>query len=217
MGSIYWQFNDCWPVASWSSVDSCGRYKALHYAARKFYAPVAMGLFLEKGRLTVNVSNETMADFSGSIRLRLCSKDLTVLDEKSAAVSVEALESLDVYRYKVPACDAYSTYIYVDLLDEAGELVQRQVEMQVPAKHFEWDKPTITAEFRDIPDGVEIAVSGDTFTKGVMLDFEGFDCVLTDNFVSIVDREPYLVTARTSRTAAELRAALTVKTVFDIR
>mgnify|MGYP003484074197 CR=1 FL=1 len=36
-------------IASWSSVDSCGRYKALHYAARKFYAPVAMGLFLEKG------------------------------------------------------------------------------------------------------------------------------------------------------------------------
>jgi len=53
MGSTYWQFNDCWPVASWSSVDCFGRYKALHYAARKFYAPVAMGLFLENGALTV--------------------------------------------------------------------------------------------------------------------------------------------------------------------
>jgi beta-mannosidase len=217
MGSIYWQFNDCWPVASWSSVDSCGRYKALHYAARKFYAPVAMGLFLEKGKLTVNVSNETMKDFSGSIRLRLCAKDFTVLEEKTAPVTVESLESLDVYRYKVPQCDAYTTYLYVDLLDEAGELVQRQVEMQVPCKHFEWDKPSVTAAFRDVPGGVQIAISGDTFTKGVMLDFEGFDCVLTDNFFSIVDGEPYIVTARTDRSAAELRAALTVKTVYDIR
>ena len=217
MGSIYWQFNDCWPVASWSSVDSCGRYKALHYAARKFYAPVAMGLFLEKGRLTVNVSNETMADFSGSIRLRLCSKDFTILDERTAPVSVEALESCDVYRYKVPAADAYTTYIYVDLLDETGALVQRQVEMQAPCKHFEWDKPVVTAEFTDVAGGVQIAVSGDTFTKGVMLDFEGFDCVLTDNFFSIVDAAPYIVTARTDRSAAELKAALTVKTVYDIR
>ncbi|MBQ7231397.1 MAG: glycoside hydrolase family 2 protein [Oscillospiraceae bacterium] len=217
MGSIYWQFNDCWPVASWSSVDSCGRYKALHYAARKFYAPVAMGLFLEKGKLTVNVSNETMKDFSGSLRLRLCSKDFTVIDEKTAPVSVEALESLDVYRYRVPACDAYTTYFYVDLLDETGALVQRQVEMQAPCKHFEWDKPTVTAEFTDVPGGVQIAVSGDTFTKGVMLDFEGFDCVLTDNFFSITDAEPYIVTARTDRSAAELKAALTVKTVYDIR
>ena len=217
MGSIYWQFNDCWPVASWSSVDSCGRYKALHYAARKFYAPVAMGLFLEKGRLTVNVSNETMGDFTGSIRLRLCSKDFTVLDEKTAPVSVEALESLDVYRYKVPAADAYTTYFYVDLLDAEGSLVQRQVEMQAPCKHFEWDKPAVTAEFADVAGGVQIAVSGDTFTKGVMLDFAGFDCVLTDNFFSIVDAEPYIVTARTDRSAAELKAALTVKTVYDIR
>jgi len=217
MGSIYWQFNDCWPVASWSSVDSCGRYKALHYAARKFYAPVAMGLFLEKDRLTVNVSNETMRGFSGSIRLRLCRKDFTVIDEKTAAVSVESLESLDVYRYRIPACDPYTTYFYVDLLDETGALVQRQVEMQAPCKHFEWDKPTVTAEFTDVPGGVQIAVTGDAFTKGVFLDFEGFDCVLTDNFFSIVDAEPYTVTARTDRTAAELKAALTVKTVYDIR
>ena len=217
MGSIYWQFNDCWPVASWSSVDSCGRYKALHYAARKFYAPVAMGLFLEKDRLTVNISNETMNDFSGTIRLRLCSKDLTILDEKTASIEVESLESMDVFRYKLRSADPYTTYIYVDLLDEAGSLVQRQVEMQVPAKHFEWDEPHVTAEFRDVDGGVEIAVFGDVFTKGVFLDFDGFDCVLTDNFFSIADREPYIVTARTDRSADELRKALNVKTVYDIR
>lgn len=217
MGSIYWQFNDCWPVASWSSVDSCGRYKALHYAARKFYAPVAMGLFLEKDKLTVNVSNETMSDFTGSIRLTLRRKDLTVLDEKTAPVSVESLESLDVYRYRVKNADPYTTFIAVDLLDENGELVMRQVEMQVPCKHFEWDKPTVTAEFTDVAGGVEIAVSGDTFTKGVFLDFDGFDCVLTDNFFSIVDDKPYVLFARTDRSAEELRKALLVKTVYDIR
>ena len=158
-----------------------------------------------------------MADFSGSIRLRLCAKDFTVLDEKTASVAVESLESLDVYRYKLPQCDAYTTYLYVDLLDAEGRLVQRQVEMQVPCKHFEWEKPTVTAEFRDVEGGVEIAISGDTFTKGVMLDFEGFDCVLTDNFFSITDGEPFIVTARTDRSARELQAALTVKTVYDIR
>ncbi|EIP99675.1 beta-galactosidase/beta-glucuronidase [Opitutaceae bacterium TAV1] len=39
MGTIYWQLNDCWPVASWSSIEFTGRWKALHYAARRFNAP----------------------------------------------------------------------------------------------------------------------------------------------------------------------------------
>jgi beta-mannosidase len=39
MGALYWQLNDCWPVASWSSIEYTGRWKALHYIARRFFAP----------------------------------------------------------------------------------------------------------------------------------------------------------------------------------
>ncbi|MEJ2212228.1 MAG: glycoside hydrolase family 2 protein, partial [Anaerolineae bacterium] len=43
-GTLYWQLNDCWPVASWSSLDYYGRWKALHYAARRFYAPLLLSI-----------------------------------------------------------------------------------------------------------------------------------------------------------------------------
>ena len=165
-------------MASWASVDSFGRYKALHYAARKFYAPVAMGLFLENGKLVVNISDETMTDFRGTIRLYKCHADLTVLDEKVRNVEVDALSSADVYSYKITCEDPYSTYFYVDLYDESGAFLMRQVEMLVPAKHFEWIRPNITAEFTDTPEGVEITVRTDAFTKGVYIDFTDQDCVL---------------------------------------
>ncbi len=217
MGSTYWQFNDCWPVASWSSVDSFGRYKALHYAAKKFYAPVAMGLFLEKGRLTVNIANETMADFRGSIRLQLRKNDFTLLEEKTGTVEVEALTSSDVSGWKLPQTDIYSTYVTADLYDETGALVMRQMELMVPPKHFDWIQPDIHAEFADCPEGVQITLTSDVFAKGICVDFEGFDCVLSDNFFSLTDPEPYRIIARTDRGAQALARALTLKSVFNIR
>ena len=217
MGSIYWQFNDCWPVASWSSVDSLGRYKALHYAAKKFYAPVAMGLFLENGRLAVNISNETMADFRGHIQLSLCRSDLTVLDQVRAEAAVEALTARDVFTYKVPESDPYETYLYVDLYDGAGNFLMRQTELLVPAKHFSWLPPHLDFQFTDAEGGVEIAVTSDVFTKGVAIDFDSFDCVLSDNFFDLTDGRPYRVTARTDRSAAQLRDHLLYKTVNGIR
>ncbi len=217
MGSTYWQFNDCWPVASWSSVDSFGRYKALHYAARKFYAPIAMGLFLEKGKVTVNIANETMADFHGSIHLTLRRADFTLLAEKKAPVFTEALTSSDVSVYKLPDVNVYDTYVAVDLFDETGKLVMGQMELLVPSKHFDWPKPTVQLDFADTDQGVEIRVCSDVFAKGVCIDFEGFDCVLSDNYFALTDSTPYCVTARTERKAEELKNAVTVKTVYDIR
>jgi len=217
MGSIYWQFNDCWPVASWSSVDSFGRYKALHYAAKKFYAPVAMGLFLEDGKLMVNVSNETRKDFRGKVQLKLCSRDFTVLDSREVQIAVEALTAEDVLRYRVPDTDIYSTYLAAELFDENGAFLMRQVELLAPPKHFDWLRPRIVAEFADVEGGVEISVSSDVFTKGVFLDFRDFDCVLSDNFFSLTGPEPYKVTVRTDRKACELQEAAVIKTIFDIR
>lgn len=217
MGSTYWQFNDCWPVASWASIDYFGRWKALHYAAKRFYAPVAMGLFLENGTLTVNIANETRQAFRGAVRLYLCRGDRTVLDEQRCEVTVEALSSLDVLRRKVDAADVYDTYLYADLYDASGNFLTRRTQLLVPPKHFSWRKPTVTVTAEDIPGGVAFRVSADVFAKNVYLDFRDRDLVLSDNYFDLTAPKAYTVTAQTQASAAELLPQLTVKTVYDIR
>ena len=217
MGSIYWQFNDCWPVASWSSVDSFGRYKALHYAAKKFYAPVAMGLFLENGDLTVNISNETREEFRGTVVVSLRTADLTLLDQVQEKVTVRSLRSKDVYTWEKPVADPYNTFFTVDLLDEAGNFIMRQTELLVPCKHFSFRKPELKVTCVDTDQGPAIEVSSDVFAKGVAIDFKDFDCVLSDNFFDLTDGKPYRVYARTDRKASELQESITLQSVYDIR
>lgn len=216
MGSIYWQFNDCWPVASWSSVDYFGRYKALHYAARKFYAPVAMGLFLEDGKLTVNVSNESMKDFAGSVTVRLCKNDFTVLFEDDADISVASLSAKDIFIVSMKAQDPYSNYIVVDLFDENGVLVMSQTEMFVRPKHYEWIDPKLHAVITQTEGGVDIAVSADVFAKGVEIDFANVDCIFSDNFFDITSNETKHIFAATDHTVEELSKNLILRSVYDI-
>ncbi len=216
MGSLYWQFNDCWPVASWSSVDSNLRYKALHYAAKKFYAPVEMGFFLEGDLLTVNISNETMKDFEGEVRLYVTTSDLKVKEEHINRISVKSLTSKDVLIINVDMSSMYDTFVYADLYDENGNFITRNTQLLCAAKHYEWKNPNINVDIRDIDGGVEFKVTSDVFAKGVNIDFDGIDLVLSDNFFDLTDGKPYVVTAKTNCSAEQLKKALKVMSVYDI-
>ncbi|MBQ8164114.1 MAG: glycoside hydrolase family 2 protein [Clostridia bacterium] len=216
MGSVYWQFNDCWPVASWSSVDSLGRYKALHYAAKKFYSPVAMGLFLENNTLTVNVSNETMNDFKGSVKVHFSDTSFNILKEFDREISVSSLSSKDVLTVDVSYGNKYNEYIYADLYDENGNMIMRQVELYVPPKFFEWKKPSFTVDIQGCENGAVIEISSDVFAKGVYIDFENCDPILSSNFFDLADGEKHTVSVKTDMSADELSASLKIVCVYDI-
>jgi len=70
-GTLYWQLNDCWPVASWSSMDYFGRWKALHYAARRFYAPVLLSIEDEGTWIDVHVTSDLIEPWQGTVRWSL--------------------------------------------------------------------------------------------------------------------------------------------------
>ena len=216
MGSIYWQFNDCWPVASWSSVDYYGRYKALHYAAKKFYAPISMGLFLEEDTLIVNIFNETMKVFNGSVQFRLCRNDFNVINEKSVIVNVGSLNAEDVFSIKVIAEDMYSNYVAVTLYDECGNAIMTQTELFVNPKHYEWQEPQIQTKFMQVDGGLDITVSASCFAKGVEIDFVNLDCVLSENFFDITSNEPKQIFVKTDYSVEELRDNLIIRSVYDI-
>jgi beta-mannosidase len=75
MGSLYWQLDDCWPVASWSSIDYYGRWKALEYAARRFYAPVLVSPVDDNGTLRVYVISDRRTDLPAHLTLRVVDLD----------------------------------------------------------------------------------------------------------------------------------------------
>jgi beta-mannosidase len=93
MGSLYWQLDDCWPVASWSSIDYTGRWKALQYAARRFFAPVLLSPVVDSGTLRVFVVSDRRNDFGAHLTLRLVDFDGVERWRFERDLTVKALSS----------------------------------------------------------------------------------------------------------------------------
>ena len=216
MGSIYWQFNDCWPVASWSSVDSLGRYKALHYKAKRFYAPVLMSVFAEENEVTINISNETMHDFDGKIKIYFCDTSLGILDEYINEISTKRLSSKDVVKIDYTPKNKNSEYIYCELYNKEDKLISTQVELYSQPKFFELKKPTLNLAIKPTESGAKIDISSSALALGIYIDFEDIDPVLDSNFFDLQAGKIHTVNVITNSSPEELSAKIKILSVYDI-
>lgn len=217
MGSIYWQLNDCWPVASWSSIDYFGRYKALHYFAKKFYQPIMLGLFNETNRIDISVANESLNDFVGCIRYGATKNDFTPIFENEKSVFVPSLSSLDVESLSNKEfMGTRDTYFWCELYDKDGNLLSRNTELGTKPKHFKFLKPNIRVEAKECDGGVMISLSSDVLAKNVEISFENYDIVLSENYFDLTDEKPFKVTAKTNLGADEILRNIKIMSVYDI-
>ena len=222
MGAIIWQLNDCWPVASWSSIDYYGRWKALHYVAKRFFAPVMISAE-EEGELTqqpnvvdflrkpvvcsarLNVANESLQPVAGVVRWQQREPDGNVVREGTEALTVPALSA--VWLEPVVLSKAVTTKHYLSFTFEAdGKVISEGTALFCPPKHYEFDDPHLTVE----SDGEELVVRSDAFARFVYVESDDPDMLLDDNFFDMNAGEKRV---RVLRGKAE---NLRVRSVFDI-
>ena len=217
MGSIYWQLNDCWPVASWSSIDYYGRYKALHYYAKRFYSKIALGLFNEGDTITINVASESMDSFEGYIKYGVRKNDLSLVYESEKHFTISPLSSLDVEC--VPNFEFNThrdAYFYAELYDKNDKLIAKSTELGTEPKHFKLLKPTIDTKIEMVDGGALITLSSDVLAKDVEISFKNHDIVVSDNYFDLATDMPYTVFAKTTLTKSELEQEISLFSVYDI-
>jgi len=102
MGTLFWQLNDTWPVASWASLEYGGAWKLLQYAARRFYQPVIVAMvpgherFGNHGQLLLKAVNDHLVDISLKIELSMHRENGDQLQQSSyeKRISANAVEQL---------------------------------------------------------------------------------------------------------------------------
>lgn len=219
MGSLYWQLNDVWPGASWSSVDWFGRWKALHFHARRFYAPVAVAALRNaEGRTRVSLLNDRTHHVRGELRLRLMTLDGKLLRDERKPVELAPLSASQLANYSdaelLGNADPASTVAVFDLQSE-GEPASRRVVYFMAAKDMRWPDPGLRSELRRDGGGARLALRATKFARAVWIDFGGTDAGIADNAMTLLPGEAVDLHIASSARLATLRTALRLRSLAD--
>lgn len=223
MGAVIWQLNDCWPVASWAGIDYFGRWKALQYYARRFFAPVLVSCHEEglvnqedisvntehidpRKTARLNVSNETMEAFAGRIDWSLRRPDASVIEEGSFDVAVPALAAVWLPEQDFTKYGPYDCYYAYRLTDRAGHTVGEGSVLFCAPKHFRFQDPGLTVRL----EGDEAVVTASSYARSVEVQC-GPDVLLEDNYFDMNGGERRVKILRGEAKDASVRS------VYDIR
>ena len=187
-GTLYWQLNDCWPVASWASVDYFGRWKALHYASRRFYRNLLLSIKDEATSMGVFVSNDTSEPWRGEVRWSLETLAGAVLAAGTQEVSAgpqatTPVLSLD-FAGRVSPESSRSCVIVAELW-QAGSRLALQVASFVPDKHLELADPQVKVSLELAGEQLVIHLKAASLARFVELALDGADVIFSDNFFDL--------------------------------
>jgi len=219
-GIIYWQLNDCWPVASWSSLDYFLRWKALHYAARRFYAPLMMSIEDTPTTQAVFITNEQREGWEGSVRWTLENLVGVVIKSGEEKAKVDPFVVAPVCKFDFTENvkgDAQRDLAFTAELVKERKVLARQVAYFVPTKHLNLSEPGLETKVSLVGKELSIDISAKQLARLVEVTIEGADVVFSDNYFDIPAGRSVKLTATLPEgwTLAAVEKALKVKSVYD--
>jgi len=235
MGAIYWQLNDCWPVASWSSIEFTGRWKALHYVARRFNAPALVSAHVpgDEGVIIGNYRTTTVREVhlhtvydapqpaAGLLRWDLFHLDGRVLLSGKKRVRLRHNESVRQHTLDLakPLAKHGRDNVYLRIaLDVNGELASEDTVFLAPPRFLELPRAKTKATLARLDaHRALLTLESPVFEHRVAFDFPGLAHTASDNFLELYPREKKQVVVTFAKPVplARARKLLRLRSLVD--
>ena len=211
MGTLFWQHNDCWPVASWASRDYYGRWKAQHYYTRKVYDDILISPVVEGDDLKVYAVSDRLENTSGRLQLQVCQFDGTVVHHWDKSVGISGNDSRVCFSAPLAklleGADRGTVYVRVDYTDKSGRVYHNNYCLD-KQKNMNYPKVDLQTEVRSIEGGYEVTVSADKFARAVCLSVADNESVYSDNYFDVQPKSSVQVQVRTRLSAEAFNGSL---------
>ncbi|GAB3241331.1 glycoside hydrolase family 2 TIM barrel-domain containing protein [Hymenobacter seoulensis] len=221
MGSMYWQLEDCWGVASWSSIDYYGRWKALQYAAKRFYSDVLVSPHEEGDNVRFYVVSDKTTALPGRLQVRLQDFNGRTLFKQTENLQIEPLTSkvyLDIPRAKLLGKQDPKKVVLSCEVQQAGQVVSTNTYYFALPKEMTLPPTSVRTDWKQTTDSTfQVTLQSKTLARQVHLLLTEKDGFFEDNYFDLLPGEKKTLTFTSNGpiTLAELRRQLTVRSLAD--
>lgn len=219
MGSLFWQLNDCWPVASWSSIDYYGKWKATQYFAKKAFNPIIVSPTLKNDSLAVFVVSDLLKTTVANLAIDLYHVDKGLVSHKDIKVNIPANTSSLVWEgvlSEIPSqVPLQKLAIVVRLVTSLGNTITNIIYGDIP-KNMSFPTPDIRYTIhKSTEGGYLIRLESNKWAKAVCISSHSVDINPSDNYFDMLPNTIYDVYVKTSATKEELQKALRITSFTD--
>ena len=224
MGTLYWQINDCWPVASWSSLDYEGRWKALHHMARHFFAPLLLSAVpdWDTGLVEVHVTNDHLAEMAGRVTWEVTTAqgEPILRGEETAVIHPNQNNKIITLDLQAVVAEYGRRNLLVWLrLEVDDQTISTNLALFCRPKHLTLLPPAIEWDVAAMDDGrYAITLTSANPALWVWLEVAGERVAQSDNFFHLAANQPHTVVltdSSGSRGLEGVKTAVTVHSLFD--
>lgn len=219
MGTLVWQHNDCWPVASWAGRDYYGRWKAQQYYARNAYRDILVSPLVKGDTLNVHIVSDRRKNAKGVLLVSAMTLDGKSIWQKKSTVTAEALKSRNVLSADIrPILGDYSRgqVIFTASFTTPDAEPYSNIAYACRQKYMEYPRPEFKVKVEDADDGFDVTVGSDTFARGVFLSIDGIDNFFSDNYFDILPASERKIHVKTAVTHDEFVKQLKVNSIGNV-
>lgn len=195
MGTLYWQINDCWPVASWSSMDYYLNWKALHYFAKKAYEPIMVSCVQEDQDIDVVVVSDRLEPEELELAWEVYDLEGNEIWRQKEQIEVAPQIASKVGAISIDSAwgDPASRFLIVKLIKE-GVVLNENIQYFVPLKELALQpNPAIQTRVTPRNGGFDITLRSATLVKNLYLQAQGRTGFFSDNFMDVIPGQPLTI------------------------
>ena len=216
MGTLFWQLNDCWPVASWATVDYYNNWKAAMYGIKDAYADILITIdSTDAKNWTINIANDLLKNITGSLQLSIYDFSGKEYDkiEMPLTATKQTNTIVEIGDWISKRTETNGLYAKATFMSNGKTIAYNHFTFCKPYNLKLW-KPTINIQAID---NKSFSVNSDAYAKYVELNIPGTPVHFSDNYFDLLPNEKKIISVTTDKMIDNLTNKIVVKTLAELK